>query len=384
MSLRFQPDLRTSFRVLPSTTTHEKHVLGTQPRTKKRKNVQESSAQPPGLSWRGFLMIGICAVCSMTACDPPTPRFDVPAYHRMQSRYKDLYQIKSKHPLPATDQFPMWSSLADTQAPSLFQPSLVKLQGETWMQAHQGNLFALYFQQKNMQAGQMVVRVAGQIARFVQLWFATPFDEQIHILLSPQYHRDEQNKQSHLPQVGRRQFVLFTGADHDEKLSEYGLVAQITQHLVRLVLTRSLEPNMQKFWQSIAVPAYFDLRGTGAMLSASYDRTTFPKFREILQQSGYPTAQEISSFLQGLRERKTPPLLQQRAIRVACSFLGFLEDAYGQRVMVAFLRYVAKHQTVSWEQSLRTVFGKTEQELWSQWRMYYDPQAWHRQWIRAL
>lgn len=331
-----------------------------------------------------LLLLGISSWFFL-GCDPPKKRFQVPEYQRRQNQRFGLYRRTSKVKLPRMSSIPLWDGLADLEKPFVFRPEVVKLQGQSWLRASNSPLFVFYFQHKNRSAGKALTRVSEQVARFVQLWTLGIFKQQLQIVLVPwmeSVQRAQPNRK--WPIVGRSQAVIFTGSDTDERLSKYGLVGELTQRLVRLLLTGSVKEDNSLLWRSVLIPAYFELRGTGALASRSYNRTVTPKSREILFKAGSPTVKDVMSLLSDLRTKTMPLQVHARAERIGVTFLGFLEDAYGRRTLAAVLQHLISKPKSTFSQSLQHVIGKTESVLWKEWTLYYYSQQWRRQLLDKL
>ncbi len=328
-------------------------------------------------------------------------RFEVPDYQRKPKLKYKRYRLKTKVILPRADALPSWSTIADTQRSSIFQPEPVKLQGQMWLRASNSKVFDFYFQRSNLMAGRTLSRVADQVARFASVWLEQPFSKRIHVLVIPRTRsaflaqaKPKPTSQSssrpssrpvaspvttrvaRYPRIGASQIVIFSGADNDTKLSEYGLVGELIQASVRWLLTQDAKLQPKRFWRSLVIPAYFDLRGTGAMNSWSFNRTITPKYREILRTSGFPSVADVTRWVRYYSE--FAPLTKQHIVQVSSSFLGFLEDAYGHRVLALILRKLAKTPKVSFAQCTTAVIGKPAPALWQEWKHYFDSLRWRR------
>ncbi len=331
-----------------------------------------------------FLLLGMCSP-ALLGCDPPKKRFQVPEYQRRQNRRFGLYQRTSKAKLPRMSEIPNWDDVADLEKPFVFRPEVVKLQGQPWLRASNSPLFVFYFQQKNRSAGKLLTRVSEQVARFTQFWTKGLFKQQLQVVLVPWMESVQRAQpQRKWPVVGDSQTVVFTGSDSDERLSEFGLVGELTQRLMRLLLTGSVKADRTRLWRSLLVPAYFELRGTGALASRSYNRTVTPKCQEILTQAGLPQVKDIQPMLVDLKTSSMPDAVRAKGIRVALTFLGFLEDAYGRRSLAALLQHLVSQPKQSFAQALKHIIGKTEDVLWMEWTLYFYSQQWRRQLLDNL
>jgi hypothetical protein len=159
--------------------------------------------------------------------------------------------------------------------------------------------------------------------------------------------------------------------------SRFGLICELLEQTIQIMMTGQVGKSRQKMWRSIAIPGYFAVRGNGAMADRSFDHTATPTFRAYLNQMGRPSVKEARRLLRLWEKGSLPALLRPQAQRVAMSFLGFLEDAYGRGALAAWLRALrTPSQTIP--KSLVFVFGKTEAELWREWYTYYYVDQWRR------
>lgn len=355
------------------------------------------------LDWKNVtkvcLAMGLLALGgpALTGCEP-VKRFDVPEHQRKKKLRFKRYRVKTKIRLPRYDSIPSWSMIADVQRSAIFQPEPVKLQGQLWMRTGSSRLFDFYFQHKNLMAGRTLSRVGDQVARFVSVWLKKAFAQRVHVLIVPKFVRSKpavaaskpatkptsrsslqaKKERTYLgvPTLGTPQITIFSGADNDTKLSDYGLVGELVQASVRLLLSGGTAVRPELFWRTLAIPTYFDLRGTGAMVSRSYNRTMMPKFRELLKQVGFPKVSSLQRWIKHYKE--FTPLAQKRIVEASSSLLGFLEDAYGRRVLVLVLRELASRPKASFAQCVKAVIGKPLSQLWREWKQYYDSLRWRR------
>jgi hypothetical protein len=321
-------------------------------------------------SWIIFLMSLLALVG--WGCEEPKDRFEVPDYNR-EPIETPRYQVTGKIGIPHANALPLWSNMLTPQDGTNFKPDAIYLQGTEWLR-NETSAFTLYFHRNNYMSGHSVSKKADSIAHFVILWFGKSFNQRLQIILIPQTRSQAQlDKAKKIPLISPAQIVIYSGADNDAQLSRYGLVGELLHALVRATLAPVAESNMNLFWRTLAIPAYFELRGTGAMISQSYDRTSTPKFKEILAATGDPSASELLRIIAKTQRYQLEALAQQRLVRAAISLLGFIEDAYGRHVLAGILRYLQTRPKESIEQAINQVIGKNSSAIWQEWsEFYYD------------
>lgn len=344
-------------------------------------------------SWRSVLG-ALCIVVfagSFYGCEGPE-RFKVPDYKRKRGKIKKLYEASGS--IPRVYGVPAWTEAAEKNVMTLFRPEPLRIKGKLWLRESSSVIHTFYFQRSNHIAMRECLQVVNSMARFVSRWLESSFSERLHVVMMPEPDPADTSvvynkKRMPIPDVGEPRLVIYTGTDAFPYLSKHGNIGYILEQTVRFMLTGTTKVNPKDFWRSVAIPAYFRLRGIGAMVDRTYDKTSRPRFLSSLRQAGRPQVGELQRLIQRYKAGQLPWLARRRSMELISSMLGFLEDAYGRGALGAILRQQlpAKKgkKSLSFEASLKGVIGESSEVLWKKWSRYYYSDLWRwslQSWLR--
>ncbi len=288
------------------------------------------------------------------------------------------YRVVSKVKLPPKSELPLWSDMTVVDAEALFFSEWIKVKGENWLTNNKIKGYKLFFKRSNYLSARTIADQADQIGTFLAQWLGRPFPSQITVFIVPE-PESKRNKVK-LPHFSDYQFAIFTDTDQKTTYSKYGLLGEFVKGSVRVLLTGGKVKENGDFWRTEVFPTYFELRGIGAMISLSYNRTATPKSREILRKNGRPFPKEVWRAIEDFRNKSLAgEILKEKVIRISLTFLAFIEDAYGRPVLASIFRSLSKNYKEKFPQAVERVIGRDWNFLWEQWKNYFYFRWWEEE-----
>jgi len=312
-------------------------------------------------------------------------RFKVPKHYNVRSGNNVKYSIsrteRKKKKLKVPRKLPAWTEFAESTKGLLFQPEPVKLKGVRWFRDSESKLYTFYCRRNNFMKAQELAIIANQVAAFFKVWLDVKFTKRIQVVVMPEPDpRDKKTKFTKkrlaIPPVSGPRILVYSGTNLNPYFSKYGMAGELITGTLRWLLTKSTKPNPKRFWRSIALPAYFDLRGTGAMVHIVYDREARSKYMEILEKSGFPSRKELERLFTRYQKGQLEKLLHVHVKRTSSSLPAFIEDAYGHGLFALILRHLVKHPKASFPESIKAVTGRSWSLIWKQWAHHYYSYFW--------